>query len=261
MGYSFCSLSDAFDGQAGLGRRRVVLSTDDGFACNYHTIAPILKKHGIPMIMFLIGKCIDNRALAWNHVLQIVRFSTTPDRLSSLMPQLQQRYGIQRDGNTMANLFSVPMAQKDALADYLWQQLMPISQEEYLHLHQPFLSSEQIAELQSQGHEVASHSQSHPDFSRLSIDEMVDEILQSKESLSGFGPVRFFAFPYSRCPDVFLVPSLCETSGIDACLGGRYRVCDNSPGTQLWQRSKMEQSPSDVALELFVKPCIRSKLL
>jgi hypothetical protein len=94
-GFRFISLSEALQRARSKARaeQTVSITTDDGFACNHDTILPILKRHELPICVFIIGKCIDNRALAWNHKLLIVRAradaATLDKAVKSLAPQYQ----------------------------------------------------------------------------------------------------------------------------------------------------------------------------
>lgn len=49
--------------------RPVVITFDDGYADNYHTALPILKKHGLKATMFVISDFLDHRPyMTWDEV-------------------------------------------------------------------------------------------------------------------------------------------------------------------------------------------------
>jgi peptidoglycan/xylan/chitin deacetylase (PgdA/CDA1 family) len=60
------------------------------------------------------------------------------------------------------------------------------------------LSDGQIRQIVAQGHEIASHTMSHPQLSRLSDAQLVDELVRSKQVLEAkYGvPIRYLAYPY-----------------------------------------------------------------
>jgi len=60
------------------------------------------------------------------------------------------------------------------------------------------LSDGQIRQIVAQGHEIESHTMSHPQLSRLSDAQLVYELVRSKQSLEAkYGvPIRYLAYPY-----------------------------------------------------------------
>lgn len=258
LGYRFSTLREAY---ASAGKRRgltATITTDDGFDCNYTTIFPILKRYNIPLTLFIIGKCHDNQALAWNHKLLIIRKEAQQHELHEALLRLEPRYDLKITADLSASLFSVPMKRKEAFADQLWEQFCHFSQAEYLQAHQPFLSADQLSEMVSRGCEIATHSHSHADFSRWSLPEIYEEIHLSKAILEQYGPVEFFAFPYGRQPQPDLIPHICRKSGLKACLGGRYTFLDNRRRNHYWQRQKLELPLHQSALEFIAKPLLRT---
>lgn len=59
-----------------------------------------------------------------------------------------------------------------------------------------YMSIKQIRSMKQAGHEIASHTVSHPDLTKLSHDQLVDELKNSREALvKEFGPIRDFTTP------------------------------------------------------------------
>jgi peptidoglycan/xylan/chitin deacetylase (PgdA/CDA1 family) len=261
-GFRFISLAEALNRARSKAKaeQTVSITTDDGFACNHNTILPILKRHGLPISIFLIGKCLDNRALAWNHKLLIVRARADAASLDKAINSLASQYQLSLSKNTAASLFSVPMRLKDAFADKLWELFCEESQAEYLAKHKPFLSSEQLTELIEYGAEIGTHSHSHPDFERLTYPEMLKEIERSCSALQEHtgSPIPYFAYPYGRYNSAAISSKLCRDTSLDLCLGGRYSLKDNRGDSRLWQRQKMEQDISKVNQEILLKPYLRA---
>jgi peptidoglycan/xylan/chitin deacetylase (PgdA/CDA1 family) len=259
LGFRFCSLSEAY-ARAGKGTERTIsLSSDDGFACNYDVVLPLLQKHRIPLTLFVIGKCLDNRALAWNHKLIQIRQNSDEAELRERVRTLQSRYRLRLTDDLSRQLFSVPDQLKDDLADELWQSFCSESQTDFLKRTQPFLTGAQMQKLESCGAEFALHSHSHADFSRLSYAQMSSEIEQNQIALAQFNlrPAPFFGFPYGRQCQGDLIPKLCRDTGLLACLGFRYRIDDNRRQNQLWQRSHLEHSDALSLEQLLWRPLLR----
>ena len=255
-GYRFTSLAEALQSRTG---RSVTLSSDDGFACNYHRLYPLLQKHNIPLCLFLIGKCTNNHALAWNHKLQVAKNSTTPEAFESYVASLADEFSLPAASNPSSRVFQVVNHRKDELVDLLWERFCPQSQVEYLKQHKPFLTAEQLRELSDAGVEIALHSHSHADFGRLSFEEMQIEIRQNREALEALNlPVQpYFSLPYGRQCSPDKLAALAKTEGLELILGTRYSRRDNHPGSVLWQRQPLEQSPWRIKQELWLKPWLR----
>lgn len=259
LGFRFCSLSEAY-AQAGSSRELTVsLTSDDGFACNYCEVLPMLQAHNIPLTLFMIGKCLDNLALAWNHKLIQIRQHSSAAQLQEAVKKLQTKYALAEDTELMRQIFSVPDQEKDALCDELWDRFCPESQAAFLRRTQPFLSAKQMQELENSGAEFALHSQSHADFSRLSFPAMVYEIQQNKSALAQYSNriAPFFGFPYGKACHSELIPQLCRESEISACLGFRYRSIDNRHQDHLWQRISLEHAAADSFEQLILRPLLR----
>ena len=60
---------------------------------------------------------------------------------------------------------------KEEITNFLWDECLDFSVDEYLDYEKPYLDSKQLLELKSFGNEIGSHSKSHPDFSNLSYFE------------------------------------------------------------------------------------------
>jgi peptidoglycan/xylan/chitin deacetylase (PgdA/CDA1 family) len=60
------------------------------------------------------------------------------------------------------------------------------------------LSEWQIRQMIASGHEIESHTMSHPQLSRLSDAQLADELTRSKRNLeTRYGvPIRYLAYPY-----------------------------------------------------------------
>ncbi len=60
-----------------------------------------------------------------------------------------------------------------------------------------YMDEEQVGMLYSQGHEIGSHSATHPDLTQMTVAQIDQELSQSKNDLNVlFPPVNHFALPY-----------------------------------------------------------------
>lgn len=259
LGFRFCSLSEAY-GKAGSKKEFTIsLTSDDGLASNHEIVLPIAKKYGIPLTLFVIGKCLDNQALAWNHKLIQIRRHSSEETLQSALSNLGSRFQISEEGSLSQRIFSVADSQKDEFVDLLWDSFCPETQNEFLQRTQPFLSAAQMQDLQDNGAEFALHSHSHADFSRLSYPQILNELRANQALLADYvrQPVPFFAFPYGRECKGDLIPKLCRDAGLKAALGFRYRISDNRRQNALWQRLPLESAHALSLEQLLLRPLAR----
>lgn len=259
LGFRFCSLSEAYQ-KAGSDRElSISLTSDDGLASNHEIVLPIAKKLGIPLTLFVIGKCLDNQALAWNHKLIQIRRHSTEIELQSELEKLSSSFQISAEGSLRQKLFSVADSQKDELSDLLWEIFCPETQNEFLQRTQPFLSAGQMRDLQDNGAEFALHSYSHADFSRLSYPQMLAELDQNQAQLADYirQPAPFFAFPYGRECKGDLIPKLCRDAKLKAALGLRFLICGNRRQDALWQRIPLEKTKVLSLEQLLLRPLAR----
>jgi len=253
LGYHFVPLSQAITNPQ---PKSICLTTDDGFACNHADLLPLMRKYKLQPTLFLLGKCIDNLALAWNHKLIALRKSVA-------LPVLNQHLKQLIPGANMDSLFrAIRMSDIEPITDDLWALCMPYNQEEFLQREKPFLSASQLQELVDCGAELALHSYSHPDFTRLSRQEASSELKLNIAALEQLKlPYhRLFAYPYGLCMDQSDEAKLMEDLSLQATFGIRYTSRDNLAPHTRWQRQNMEASPVPNILEFFLKPLARTFL-
>lgn len=204
--YKFISLYEALDklsrGESLKGLMAV--TTDDGFAENYHYIAPILLEEKVTATFFLIDNCIDNKTLMWRNKLIYLQHERGIPEALKIAEKFSKQHGIPAP-EEKENLLSWSsrtwgMPQKDAWAKELWDlaNLEPI--EEFLDHYKPYLTVPQIRSLMAEGFDMGSHSKTHPEFEKLSVDEAEQEILGSLHGISQkIGKkIDLFAYPFSR---------------------------------------------------------------
>jgi len=189
------SLGDYLENKVGKkGKRRMVITFDDGLKGCYDIIAPILRKKGIPATFFLNNRFIDNKGLFYRY------------KASLLVHQVRDDCGAKEK---VADFLKIDIEQVEpSIKMIAWDQraLLDLLAREaeldyagYLRARPVYLSSGEIKELLSWGFEVGGHSSDHRDFSDLSPDEMLNQVRSSIEDLQKrFGiPTAYFSFPFT----------------------------------------------------------------
>ena len=181
------------------GKPLMVLSFDDGLREVNEVIAPILIKKGIPACIYINSAFTGNQALFFKY-----KASLIIDRLkslghpSSLYEIINSRMGTSiRSKSAMIKKILGINYQEQAILDSI-AELLEIDFNAFLKIRKPYLTVDQLKELQSKGFEIGSHSVDHPLYSGLSLDE---QLMQTRNSIkwiietfnTGY---RFFSFPF-----------------------------------------------------------------
>jgi peptidoglycan/xylan/chitin deacetylase (PgdA/CDA1 family) len=150
------------------------LTFDDGLSEFYEVVAPILKEKKIHATVFLNSDFIDNKQLFF-------RF-----KASILFDQLKDN-----------SILKVSYQDEQVLDELAKQNSIDFNV--YLKEQQPYLTSEQIKSLITDGFTFGAHSKNHPLYKELSL---AQQITQTKESVavvsSSFGlDYQVFSFPFT----------------------------------------------------------------
>ena len=176
------------------GRRRMVLTFDDGLKECYDIIAPMLIKKGIPATFFLNNRFIDNKGLFYRY------------KASLLVRQVRDDC---RAKEKVADFLKIDKEQVEASIKMIaWDQraLLDVLAGEaeldyasYLRTRPVYLSSGEIKKLLYWGFEVGGHSSDHMDFSGLDPDQMIEQVRSSiKDLQKRFGiHTAYFSFPFT----------------------------------------------------------------
>jgi peptidoglycan/xylan/chitin deacetylase (PgdA/CDA1 family) len=167
-----------------------VLSFDDGMREAYDVIAPMLRAKGIPAIFFINSATIDNRQMMWRNKISLLieQAQKQPGRIP---PQISVQPGEGLPAKLRALRFS-----DGQLIDEV-AKFFEIDFDEYLRRNQPYLTSSQVQEMSRNGFEIGAHSDRHPPFQQLTLDEQEREISASVNFIRELrAPCRYFAFPF-----------------------------------------------------------------
>lgn len=175
------------------------LTFDDGFRECHDIIAPILKQKGVPATFFVCTDFLDNADMYYKNRLSILLDKTNGHLESKneiAVKQVFNNNGIPYTG-FHDTLLRLNFKQGDIIGEV--GLTLGIDIKNYLKNIQPYLTSDQIRSLLSDGFTIGSHSRNHPRFSSLTLVEQTEQVRESLESLQkNFDPVsRAFAFPHS----------------------------------------------------------------
>jgi peptidoglycan/xylan/chitin deacetylase (PgdA/CDA1 family) len=177
----------------------LALTFDDGLSQSYPELMQIFDYHGVKATQFLIMACVDNRNLMWRSKTFVIDAALPEEVYVARYNALGARAGFPpiRSGAEFRPASAAwKMAQKDELADELWRacDMPPLA--EYLDEHRPYLSWKEIDQWLAAGHGVGLHTLTHPYCSRLTDDEIEDEIVRPAAELRKRLNLSFLSFSY-----------------------------------------------------------------
>lgn len=191
------------------------LSFDDGLKECAEVIAPILLQKGIPATFFINPGFIDNLKLFHRYKASLIfgELQKKPDK------KIQNK--LKESGFNYRKILKTEHSQNwflDELAKDLG-----IDFKRFLETQKPYLTTEQVLKLKSQGFSIGAHSFDHPEFWMLSKEEQMQQMVKSTNWVNEkIQPgIRAFAFPYT---DSGVAPEVLQTIH-------EKKICDVTFGT------------------------------
>lgn len=170
-----------------------LLSFDDGLKEFHDIIAPILLQKGIPAICFLNSAFIDNKDLFYRF-----KSSLLIDKIRKepgLINKIQALFGGSQ--KIVQNILSISYQNKELLNELA--KLIGYSYNEFLANHSPYLSSQQIRSLISQGFYFGAHSIDHPEYQYIELQEQLRQTKESLQYICNMFSIEYkvFSFPFT----------------------------------------------------------------
>lgn len=193
--------------RSGSNRSRplAAITFDDGYRDNHRYAAPILAKHGLRATFFVITDLVGADRPPWY------------DQLAALVAayakrgnDLRENPDVRRILNHVPNTNDDPAAPTPYRAVVLSKRLSPDRREELLTVlralagNEPTIASDdlimnwkELRDLADAGHEIGSHTRTHPILPQLDDAALRDEIAGSRKSLEANlrRPVTSFCYP------------------------------------------------------------------
>jgi peptidoglycan/xylan/chitin deacetylase (PgdA/CDA1 family) len=219
------------------GKRRMVLTFDDGLKGCHQYIAPLLKKKGVPALFLLNNKFLDNRTLFFRYKASLLVHQVREDCRAREQVAAFLRI---RQELVEPSILLVDYNQR-ALLDSLAREL-GLDFSSYLRSRPVYMDSSEVKELMDWGFDMGGHSVDHIDFRSLEPNEMMEQVKISMEDLQQrFGiQTGYFAFPFtSDGIPKRVIETLLEEGIVKALLGSAGLKRTGHPA--FIQRIPMEQ--------------------
>ena len=178
----------------------VAITFDDGYKDNYTLAAPILEEYGLRGTFFVTsGFVIENKPLWYDRAAMAWQLLNDDNR-RYLLEGLRGARGKKQVRNGDYPEMPAWMAELKVAAPAVRMKL--VAKAESLVARPPDLSrflpmeAEQVAALHARGHEIASHSVSHPILPQLDDKDLADEVENSAEQISAWTGAQVNGFCY-----------------------------------------------------------------
>jgi peptidoglycan/xylan/chitin deacetylase (PgdA/CDA1 family) len=186
------------DGSA-LPRRSVVISFDDGYRNNHTMAAPILDRYSMKAIFYVISGAIESQVPPWfcrsHHAFMTTIVSTWRDvetGESISLESVEGRNHARRRFNRRVVRYTDE--ERKAASDELENSLKVSQPDESATL---MMSWDMLRDLGEAGHEIGSHTQSHPNLTQIEAQQVIDEVQVSKKIIEKhmMSPIIHFSYP------------------------------------------------------------------
>lgn len=231
----------------GQGRAPVSLTFDDGYSDNFALAAPVLEEFGVRGTFYvctgLIGTgqrlWFDEAALHWStHGPKAIRAAVK----QSTGRDIPATSGQPSIGDWMAFLKSLPAGERRSVIAGL-----PAHGVEGPDEMDRLMTPQEIQGLDRRGHEVGSHSVTHPILPRLSDPELERELTQSRAHLASWLGAPPAGFCYPNGDHDARVAAATRRAGYGyACTTAPGR---NSPGHDRFRIVRIDMNPRRVTRE------------
>jgi peptidoglycan/xylan/chitin deacetylase (PgdA/CDA1 family) len=202
------------------GPPRVCVTFDDGYADNAEIAGPILKRHGLVATFFVVTGFVESGAPLWYDLASAHWRRTGPEACTRALARTGRRSSAPRAENEwMEALKGLEPAARSSVLQELNRIGDPIADPE---LYRP-MPPQEARRLAEAGHEIGSHTDTHPLLPQLDHGALASELSESRRKLALWlgVPVRGLCYPNGDYDDRV------ERAALKAGYG---YACTTSPG-------------------------------
>jgi peptidoglycan/xylan/chitin deacetylase (PgdA/CDA1 family) len=204
-GFSFISLDDFLHDSS--IEKFVIMTFDDGYYDNFEFAYPVLRKNKIPHTIYISNSFIDNKGFLWWNALEELILRNNSIKISGIEDledvKIELRNGKEKQLGFLF-LRDLIMSRLNKVSDPLYESLFSAFENElcYSSLYN-MLDSKTLVEFSSDPLvNIGCHTVNHLNLSIVSDDQLVKEILDSKNDLEKrlSRPINHFSFPFGVPP-------------------------------------------------------------
>lgn len=173
-----------------------VLTFDDGLREMFDVVAPILNRKGIPATFFINPDFIDNRDVFYRYTVSLITDHLTPP-ITETVTKFIHAERHKHVADLPAYLLSLHYEDKDFIKKIAAAAGVDINA--FLLKQSPYLTTDQLKQLQQSGFTIGAHSMDHPLYELIPLQEQIDQTVKSIEYVMDrfHQPFNYFAFPFT----------------------------------------------------------------
>lgn len=205
--YRFISLPQAMEclKKGDITGNSVLLTFDDGYKCNYLKAFPILKKYNIPVTIFVSTDSVNSQNILWHDKLisaigftrkQQFKIKKLSEKVFKVRTLKEKKNSYQEIGNLLKRVDNI---EKVIIVDEIIK-ILEVT-ESVIAESNSMLSWDEIRKMRDSGLvSFGSHTVTHPILTKISIEQLKEEILHSKKIIEQHigDQVKFFAYPSGK---------------------------------------------------------------
>jgi peptidoglycan/xylan/chitin deacetylase (PgdA/CDA1 family) len=212
--YNLISLkqySDFLNGVSdSIPKNSMILTFDDGYKDNYEAAYPVLKKYSAPATIFLATDFVDKNAWLWANKLEHILKNSKISKFDISLRGNNFHFKLDTFEDwhqTQLKIYHFnrinPEKQKNEFLDNL-AKLLKVKVPQETTSYFASLSWDQIREMNKNGIDFGSHTQSHCILSRIDKSDINNEVVKSKEIIESKidKPVVSFCYPNGQLEDI-----------------------------------------------------------
>lgn len=268
--FNFIPYDQLCDDENGLKRmpsKSFILTFDDGFSECFSIVRPLLLRYGIPCVFFVTTGYLDNQDISTDLLISLcLEKILVMDKkvLPSLMSLISERFDIyfNEEKAIYQWMSSLDYSDFDDIEKLCY--VLEVDKNNFLSKNKPYMTTEEIVQLNNDGFTIGSHGLIHQKFSSLTINEIEKNIIDSCAIIKNITKESQvpFAFPHSAdgVPKDLLRQIRKDNNHIGLLFGSDgihkdtdliiNRVCGDSPQNVKGNESTLGQSLKKNYMEL-----------
>ena len=203
--YDIITLEEAvniIETRRSIPQNAIVITFDDGYKDNYHTVYPIIKRYGLPMTIFISSDYIKSGMPTFVYA-TIVLLENAKNKLLDLSNYDLGKFMLDNAASKEQAILEIDRYSKMLRFDQRQQLLQEIISKVGLNgekhiLIDKMLTWENISEMSHNLVSFGSHTCRHPNLTHLGSEDLHHELVRSKQSIEKkiHKEVKYFAYPY-----------------------------------------------------------------
>lgn len=182
---------------------KFLLTFDDGFREVIDVIIPILEKKGVPAIFFINPAFINNKSIFYRNTISLLlHLLRTIGDIQPLLKTLESQFHLRFNSLEELRKYILSVQSKeDSLLVFL-EKLFKNEIDEFQISKKPWLEEIELHSVYQKGFTIGAHSWDHPYYKNLSLEEQLQQTIQSCDYIHDLFPEQkvFFSFPHTDKP-------------------------------------------------------------